>query len=135
MAWSCDKCHKKLLPNKHLKSVLCFRYKGMVCASLCFSLPLGSSALLTSPHSSVGKILDLKTRGCEFHSLASKPKYYELSFGLDFKLQYIPNTLKNQAELSVGSSCVFVLSSRSNKPSSGGGGGRSVRWATGSDDE
>ena len=33
-----------------------------------------------SPHSSVGRALDLKTQGCGFDSWASQPNIYKLSF-------------------------------------------------------
>ena len=45
-----------------------------------------------------------------------------------------PSTLKNQAELSVVSTCILALSPvTTNRLCMGGGG--SLRWATGSDDK
>ena len=40
---------------------------------------------VTSSHSSVITVLDLKTRGCGFDSRAGQPNNYLLSFRLDFK--------------------------------------------------
>ena len=48
------------------------------------------------------------------------------------------STLKNQAELSVVSTCILALSPLSPVTTNrlwGGGGGVSLRWATGSDDK
>ena len=42
---------------------------------------LSSGNRLTSPHSSVVRVLDLKTRGCGFDSWAGQPNNYSLSFG------------------------------------------------------
>ena len=39
----------------------------------------------TSPHSSFGRVLNFKTGGCGFNSLACQPKSYSSSFGWDFK--------------------------------------------------
>ena len=56
------------------------------------------------PHNSVGRALDLKTRGCGFDSGAGQPNNYQ--FGRDFQPRSRVTVLytehvKNQAELSV----------------------------------
>ena len=64
--------------------------------------------ITASAHSSVGRALDMKTPGCGFDSRPGQPNNYELSFGGDrgpMRRYY-----KNQAELSVVSSCILALS-------------------------
>ena len=72
------KCFFHIVFQKPLFSIMFFTGLDTngIMTSPTFRLPLATVRILISPHSSVDRALDLKTRGCGFDSLAGQPNNY-----------------------------------------------------------